>query len=342
MMRRRCLLPLLLLSTGLSTGCRHPVVSADVREAPRPKPAVSPPAGNNWPIPPLEAERLLGASRLELVSIEATTKGVAGAYKGVVTFPDDGRRATVKWKHVPRGLDSWNNNPRKEIATYAIQRYFLEPRDYVVPTTVLRCVPVDRYRTLDPTAAEATTEGTKCVLGTLSLWLEHVKEPDPLYDPARFARDPWYAYHLADFNVLAYLVEHRDGRPGNILVSDDERNRFVFAVDNGITFGGLVYNFLTTNWDVMRVPSIPLEAVARLRALDRHTLDQLATVADMRADARGILRPVRPEAPLDPDQGVRVRPGRVQLGLTKAEIDGVAERVAALLRQVDDGTLGVF
>jgi hypothetical protein len=340
-MTHRSLLALSIVSAVLSTGCHHPVVATGVTEEPRAKPAVSPPAGDNWPLPPLEAERLLGASQLDLVSLEHTTHGVAGAYKGVVAFPGGGKRATVKWKHVPRGLDGWNNNPRKELATYAIQGFFLQPRDYVVPTTVLRCIPVDRYRRIDPTA-DATTEGTHCVLGTLSLWLEHVKEPDPLYDPARFAREPWYAYHLANFNVLAYLVQHRDGRPGNILVSDDERNRFVFAVDNGISFGGVVYNFLTTNWDVMRVPSVPLEVVARLRQLDRRQLDTLGTVADLRADARGILRPARPGPPLDPAKGVRVESGRVQMGLTTAEIDAVADRIAALLRSVDDGTLGVF
>jgi hypothetical protein len=30
------------------------------------------------------------------------------------------------------------------------------------------------------------------------------------------------------------------------------------------------------------------------------------------------------------------------MGLTTAEIDAVADRIAALLRSVDDGTLGVF
>ena len=165
---------------------------------------------------------------------------------------------------------------------------------------------------------------------------------DVLYEPERFAADSAYAYHLANFNVFAYLVEHRDGRPGNILVATDDRDRRVFAVDNGISFGGLIHNFLTTNWDVIRVPAIPLEAVARLRTVDRRTLESLATLVDLRADAAGILRPARPGVPLDRERGVRVAPGRVQMGLSTEEIDALARRIASLLEQVDEGALGVF
>jgi hypothetical protein len=247
----------------------------------------------------------------------------------------------VKWKHAPAGLDGWNNNPRKELAAYAVQRWFLEPSDYVVPPVVVRCVRIAAYRRVEPEAT-ATIDGTHCVLGTLFLWLQNVHVPDVLYDPERFAADPNYAYHLANFNVLAYLVKHQDGRPGNILVGDDARNRRVFAVDNGISFGEFVHNFLTTNWDVIRVPAIPLEVVARLRQVDRKALDSLAVLVDLRVDAKGILRPGRPGPPLEPERGVRLAPGRVQMGLTRAEIDAVSHRVAALLEEIDSGALKVF
>ena len=154
--------------------------------------------------------------------------------------------------------------------------------------------------------------------------------------------DSNYAYHLANFNVFAYLVQHRDGRPGNILVADDDADRRVFAVDNGISFGGAIYNFFVTNWDVIRVPAIPLEVVARLRAVDRSALESLATLVDLRADASGLLAPGRLGAPHDPDRGVRGAPRPIQMGLTTKEIDALASRIAALIKAVDDGALAIF
>lgn len=301
-----------------------------------------PPAGNNWPISPQRAERLFTRAPIELVAAKPTEQGVAGAFKAEVEFPPDPRPTTIKWKPVTAGdMDNWNNNPRKEIAAYVIQQWFLEPRDYVVPTTAVRCIPIASYRRIDPTA-EPTLEDTTCVLGTLSLWLDHVTVPEPLLDPDRFARDYAYAYHLSDFNVLAFLVRHRDGRAGNILVADDDANRRVFAVDNGISFDGLVYNFLVSNWDEIRVPAIRREVVDELEDVDREDLDELATLVELRADARGVLRAVKPTRPIDPTVGVRVEPGRVQMGLTTTEIDAVDARLRDLLRRVDQGTIPVF
>lgn len=303
---------------------------------------VAAPPGNNWPLLPDQAERLMSQAPFELISIEPTSHGVAGALKAQIAFPDDGRRLAIKWKVAPPGtMDGWNNNPRKELATYFVQRWFLEPQDYVVPTVAVRAVPIAAYRRLDPTATP-TVDGTHCVVGTLALWLQHTREPDVLHDQARFAMDPDYAYHLSNFNVLAYLVAHRDGRSGNILVADTDTNRRVFAVDNGISFGGFVYNFLTTNWHVIRVAAIRREVVLRLRALDRDVLSALATLVELEVDADGVLRPVRAGAPIDPDRGVRITPGRVQLGLTTAEIEAVAQRISSLLERVDEGSLAVF
>ena len=303
---------------------------------------VAAPPGNNWPLPPDEAERLFSQAPFELISLESTSHGVAGALKAKIAFPDDGRRLTIKWKVAPPGtMDSWNNNPRKELATYFVQRWFLEPQDYVVPTVAVRAVPIAAYRRLDPKATP-TVDGTHCLVGTLALWLEHIAVPDVLHDRARFAMEPDYAYHLSNFNVLTYLVAHRDGRSGNILVADTGNNRRVFAVDNGISFGGFVYNFLTTNWHVIRVAAIRREVVLRLRAVDRDALSVLATLVELEVDADGVLRPVQAGAPIDPDRGVRMAPGRVQLGLTTAEIEAVAQRISSLLERVDEGALAVF
>jgi hypothetical protein len=328
-----------LLAAGV--GCRGPVVASDV-SAQVPPTSRTPPPGANWPVPPEQAERLLSQAPMQLDQLKPTEHGVAGAMKGKVTFPREHRDLEVKWKSVSPGHpDGWNNNPRKELATYVIQKWFLAPQDYVVPTIAVRCVPLADYKRFDPDA-KPTVEGTTCVLGTLSVWLRDVDVPKVLLDPARFANDPNYAYHLSNFNILAYLVEHRDGRPGNILVAEDESNRRVYAVDNGISFGGLVYNFLTTNWDVIRVPSIRHAVVEKLRAVHPDQLAALGTLVELRADANGILQPVPPSAPMNPTEGVRIAGGQVQMGLTTDEIDGVSKRLAALLEEVDHGKLAVF
>jgi hypothetical protein len=327
------------VAATLAAACGPPKWTAGMPLRPAPRAAESRP-GENWPLPPEDAEQLFAKAPLRLRSLKPTAQGVAGAYKAAVQFPR-GRRVAVKWKTVPAGdFDGWNNNPRKELAAYAVQRWFLDPKDYVVPTTALRCILVDAFQELVP-GATPSLEGTRCVLGTMSLWLDEVEVPKRLYDPQEFASDPWYAYHFSNFNLFAYLVEHRDGRAGNILVSDDDDRR-IFAVDNGISFGGLIYNFLTTNWDAIRVPALRHEAIERLRAVDRARLDALGTLVELAIDRKGLLRPVEGGAPIDPNRGVRITKDRVQMGLTRAEIDAVAARLKTLLQRVDDGTQPVF
>jgi hypothetical protein len=302
----------------------------------------APPPGDHWAVPPEESERLFAHAPFELVSAKPTSEGVAGARKAEVLFPNDGRFLQVKWKEAPRGTcDSWNNNPRKEIACYAVQRWFLDAADYVVPTISVRAIPRGAYRRVAPEATP-TIDGANCVIGVLALWLQHVTAPERLYDPVRFLADHPYAYHLSNLNVLTYLVDHRDGRKGNFLAADDEANRREFAIDNGISFGGWVWNFLSTNWNVIRVPAIRGAVVERLRGVDAARLEALSSLAELRADAAGGMHPVEATKPIDPSRGARVVPGRVQLGLTTAEIADVAERIAILLDDVDRGALAVF
>jgi hypothetical protein len=340
-MIRRTVLGSVAALLAVAVACRGPMVqSGPLAQVPRT--SRTPPSGTNWPVPPEQAERLLSKAPMRFDELKPTEHGVAGAMKGRVTFPDAHRELEVKWKAVTPGHpDGWNNNPRKELATYVIQKWFLAPADYVVPTTAVQCVPLAEYKRFEP-GGTPTVKGTRCVLGTLSLWLEDVDVPKVLLDPARFTNDPYYAYHLSNFNVLAYLVQHRDGRPGNILVADDDANRRVYAVDNGISFGGLIYNFLTTNWDVIRVPGIRRAAVDKLRAVRPDQLAALGTLVELRTDANGVLQPVPAGPPMDPTEGVRIAGGRVQMGLTSDEIAGVSKRLAELLEQVDHGKLAVF
>jgi hypothetical protein len=103
-----------------------------------------------------------------------------------------------------------------------------------------------------------------------------------------------------------------------------------------------VYNYLVTNWDTLHVPALRRAAVERLRGLDAADLDALLVVAELRADADGVLRYVPPGPVVDPDEGTRVGPGFIQLGLTRAEVDAVAERRTRLLARIDRGEIPLF
>jgi hypothetical protein len=289
------------------------------------------------------AEQLMAFADVELVEVRDTRGGTSGAERVKLHCPRAGEGFWVKAKRVPEDLDGINNAPRKELAAYAIQRLFLDPEDYVVPTSVSRCFPLDVYRQHHP-GASSTLEGTRCVLVLLSLWLQDVTVPEKLYDQQRFLEDSGYAYYLSNFNLFTYLIDHRDGRAGNFLVARDDGRRQVFVVDNGVSFDPdfPFYNWFVPNWHALRVASLRRDSIERLRRLEEKDLEFLLVVEQLESDEEGILRPVPPTTPIDPGEGASVRDGVVQFGLTEDEIEEVWERIEELLEDVDGGEIPLF
>ena len=326
-----------------------PFGEANVKREPQPS--------RNWSLPPERAEEILRSGPFEIREVQGAGAGVTGARKVDLVFEvaEQEEDEVYLWEMAgdvdlkakpfpPRSLDGWNNNPRKEIATYEVQKLFLEPRDYVVPTTIGRCIPLEisRHSRSD---INPTLEATSCVLVALSLWLEEVTVPDVFYDEARFRRDPSYAYYYGIFNILTYLSDHRDNRKGNFLVSKDDQFPRAYAIDNGIAFGSWIYNWFIPSsyaWRNIVVPALPKSAVDRLRAVRRTDLGRFAVLAEFRRDAEGFLEAVAPGPSLDPSRGVNLRGSVVQLGLTEDEIDDVWERIADLIERVDAGEIAVF
>jgi len=326
----------LALAVALCAACAHP------QPGPLPprKAAAPHPATRELGRPPAEVERLLESAPFELSDVKRAEAGVMGVSKATAHFPQQRIDLPVKWAPAPHAsLDAWDAAPRKEIAAFAVQQWFLDPDDWVVPPTAIRCVPLDEYPASE-TKPSPTVPGTRCVLGLLAAWLQHVKPAEVIYDAERFAKDRTYAASVADFNLLTYLIEHRDGRGGNILVSDDGEH--IWSVDNGIAFGNLVWNYFVTNWDVLRVPALRKASVDRLRRVTEADLDALLVVSELRADRNGVLQPVRPGPAFDPAIGARVRGTQVQLGLGRPEVDAVAHRLKALLAHVDAGEIKTF
>lgn len=264
-----------------------------------------------------------------------------GAKKLGLLFRNDGVAIDVKWKAAPSGGDGWNNSPPREIAAYAVQALFLDPDDYVVPPAAARCIPLDVYRAVD-SAAQPNLAGTRCAYGVLSAWLQNVTEPSQAFDPQRFSHDPRYAFHFGNLNLLTYLIDHRDARGSNFLMSTDPENPQVFAVDNGIAFGGVLYNFFTWHFDHLVVNAVPKQSIERLRHVSHAALAGFAVLGELEVNAAGILRPVTPTANLDPNVMTRLAPDRIQFGLTAAQIDAIAQRLQTLLAKIDAGEIGVF
>jgi len=290
---------------------------------------------------PQRLEVLLRAEPLPVRAVRSATGGTSGAELAWLDFPSEGMVIRAKWKAAPHRGERLNNVPRKELAAYAIQKLFLAPDEYVVPVTVARCLPTAFH---DSRFGHARAfDDTRCVLGIVSDWIEDATN-DNLRDWRRFARDPAYARTIANLNLLTYVIDHRDTRKANFILTKPGRPPRAYAVDNGLAFSGIrnPLAWFVPDWSHLLVPSVPRDTVARLRTLDRAALDRLAVVAQFRRSADGGLEEIAPTAPTDERHGVRVTGDIVQLGLTRKEIDAIERRIRALLVRVDAGDLPLF
>jgi hypothetical protein len=300
----------------------------------------------NWPLPPEQIEELIRTDEPIRESEIDAGAGTTGAVKIEVRFVNADVLVPFKWKPMEGAwkpiygrLDGVNNSPRKEVAAWQIQQLFLDPEDYVVPTSVANCIPMDQARE----GSSPTLADTNCVLGVASVWMQDVTLPDPLLDNERFNRDYTYAYFLANLNLVTYIIKHHDGRPGNFLVSKDDSRRQAFAIDNGVAFGGIFYNWFVDNWNSIRVPALRKESIDRLRKLSEQDLhDLLGIMVQLELDDEGIYRSVPPGENLDDDDGIRIEGKVLQIGLTEDEIQDIWDRIEDLIEDVDDGDVAVF
>jgi hypothetical protein len=299
----------------------------------------------NWQFPPYELETTLYkrgvAGKTHAQEVKRTAHGMTGAFYVVSYDEVSGKEIELKFKKVvPGWVDSFNTSPRKELAAYEVQKLFLDPEDYVVPTCLAFCVARERY--LKFGYAAASLEGTDCILGLASTWMVNVNIPDKLYDEPRFLEDPTYAYYMSNFNILTYLIQHRDARVGQFLVAKDDKRRQVFSVDNGISFGFWPYNFLIQQWDEIHLPALRKDSIERLRKVKRQDLDFLGVIAQLELDENLVLKPVPVGENLDPKVGAKYEDGTVQFGLTTSEIDDLWERIQTLIAEVDAGKIQAF
>lgn len=300
----------------------------------------------NWPAPPEVIEtKVVQALRdlsVELESRKQTATGITGAAELTLFFPAMQKNLKFKWKPaIPGRLDQDNNSPRREIASYQIQKLFLDDEDYVVPTSFMFCVPA-RWIRQSGRKVPPLAPRSDCVLGNLSVWLENVTQPDVLFEQARFLDDPTYAYFMANFNLFSYLVAHHDGKPSNYLVSKEEGRPHLFSIDNGVSFRAWPHNIFATNWNVIRVPAFRKESVDRLRMLSREDIEVFGVVYQLDKNDNSLWVSVPPGKNLNPNAGVVITEDTIQFGLTAGEIDDLWQRIQEVIAEVDSGALPVF
>lgn len=289
-----------------------------------------------YPIPAIE--QYLKNDAFNLLDLRGSRRSDDRTSRATLSFPDS-IIVIAKWAKAPAGVgEVFNNVPRYEVAAYEIQKLFLPYDEYVVPPTVMRTFDLEWYRGLDP-GTLATFPGTRSVLVVLQYWLANVS-PASTFDRRRFDQDTAYARNVANLNVLTYLIRHSDANAGNILISTESLNPRLFAVDNGVAFEAQASD-RGTEWRELRVNRIPAATVERLKAITRESLERTLSVVAEFEIMDGRMVAAAPTQSIG-SRGIRQNSQRVQLGLTRGEIDGVWNRLTSLLRRVEQGRIRTF
>lgn len=286
-------------------------------------------------MPAAEIEQALKSETYQILAATKAPEGMTAPYKLRIRL-HDGRVISVKFKRAPDDLEAFNNSPRREIAAYEMQKLFLDPPEYVVPPTVLTCLPVEQNR---GTMADLTPHpGADCAIGVIAYWLENVTDEDVL-DEDRWEKDAQYRHSLGNLNALTVLIGHQDDIGNNFMRSKDRRRPRLFAIDNGLAFGAMGVNpiqLFSSEWSDVQVEALPRKAVERLKKLSPADFEKFHVVAQLRL-ADGTYLRVPPTAPMDKTEGVRRRGDVVQLGLTADELTDVNVRLVELLGRIGSG-----
>ena len=142
----------------------------------------------------------------------------------------DGASFQAKFRRSIAGGETFNNQPRYEVAAYKFQKLILDPEEYVVPPTVVRALPLSQYVKIDRDAV-ATFDRLNIVLFVTQYWLSNI-DHRKVFDKKRLQMDSVYARSAGVTNIFAYLINHNDSNEGNFLISKNLDKPTVFAVDN--------------------------------------------------------------------------------------------------------------
>lgn len=290
-------------------------------------------------MPATRIEGWLKSDELVVTDAARSPSGLTAPYKIRLRTPD-GRTFAAKFKRAPDDLDAFNNSPRREVAAYELQKLFLDPDEYVVPPTVVTCLPVEKLRRTMP--GLKPHEGVSCAVGVLAYWVEGLSD-ERVLDEADFNRNPDYRDNLGKLNALTVLIGHQDSIGDNVYRAKDPRRPRLFSVDNGLAFGAMGDNpirFFSSAWSNVRVNVLPGKLVERLKRIEPASLERLRVVVQLEKKGSSYVS-VPPTTPLPGNEGVQRKGQTIQLGLTPEEITNVNLRLVKLLGQVGEGQVRV-
>jgi hypothetical protein len=298
-----------------------------------------------------QVEAWLRRPDLEIVGAAPTPAGIQGARILTVRVP--GPRPTVfrvKWR--AHSTSTRRNSPRRELAAHVVQKLILTPSEYVVPPAAPHCFPLAPYRRLVDARAVATFPEAPCVYGILSYWLESVQilpeaeaarwfdfQDDGLLDDDLYRSSAVYRRSISALNVVTMLIDHADTHWKQFLIARDRVRPVIYSVDNSMSFGVRKNRSVRQDWSQLRVPAIPRTLVERLRTAADH-LDELATLAEL--EVRNGRLEVVPAAGGPPaTAGTTWVGGRLHVGLTRGELEGLRRRLTDLLRRIERGEIRI-
>jgi len=294
---------------------------------------------------PRQIESLLSATPI-LLGMADAPGGSQGAK--ILTLSASGRHGRVvfraKWR--AQGTADLINEPRKELAAYAVQKLFLTDQELVAPPTAALCLPLTDYQRFDRAAAP-TFEHIDCVLGFASYWLEGVEDVGQaqqsglmhqggLLDRQLFETDPVYRSSVSNANVFTYLINHGDAHEKQFMIEHTPRGLRTYVVDNSIAFLSIKNPMMLVreDWSHIQIPSIPQRLLARLKALTVADLRALSSIVELERRGRQLV-PSKPELePIASDgHAMSWQGSRLRIGLSNREIELVAARIRDLLER---------
>jgi hypothetical protein len=288
-----------------------------------------------------ELERLLAAEPLVIARAEISRPNAKGdiTLKADVSF-GGAAPIRVKLRKAEPGANSFNNVPRYDLAAYELQKFFLDPAEYVVPPTNLRMVALADFARYSP-GVRRTFPGAEQVLAVVQYWLSDIRSIPDVYDPARFAADPVYARHIGQLNVLTHLIRHRDSNQGNFLIGKAETGARVFSIDHGVAFASDESD-RGDLWKDMRVTRLPADTVERLRKITPELLtERLGVLAQWQLRDGSYVAAAKGER-MSEIRGVRRSGADLQMGLNNSEIREVHRLLEKLLERVDAGEFALI
>jgi hypothetical protein len=298
-----------------------------------------------------EIEQLLAADDLQILGMDDPPGGLQGAKILTLRGSAGGRSVTFRVRWRAQSTADVINEPRKELAAYAVQKLFLNDEELVAPPTAAYCFSLAAYRRFAPDE-KATFRGVDCVLGFATYWLEGVKNVSSaredgwvgnhsdsmLWDPRLFERDPMYRASISKCNLLTHLINHGDAHGGQLLLEQTPRGLRAYVVDNSVAFLSIKNPVMLfrEDWSQLLVPSLPPGSIARLQSLGRQDLAQLGVVQELEL-RDGRLLPRKPASTIAPNDAGAIRWSgtRLRIGLTDSEIDLVSSRIRDLLARPD-------